>query len=100
MELVPAGRASLARGVPAIHRLQDLAVPFAFIGELAADLAEGDLLDRTGMSPARQTGHIQVFDANQGEFIHQSARERMHRSLAYLSHPRIDPPHPRHLLLP
>src|ERR1700738_712208 len=46
IEDVPAFRAPLARGKPAIHRLQDLAVPTALISELAAHLAERSVVDR------------------------------------------------------
>jgi hypothetical protein len=66
---------------------------------LAADLAEGDFLDRTGMSPTRQAGHVQVFNENQVEFIHQATRERIYRSLACISHPRMRSGHPQSLLL-
>src|SRR5882724_1297199 len=43
IEYVPAFRARLARGIPAIHRLQDLAVPAALVSKLAAHLAERDV---------------------------------------------------------
>ena len=43
IEGVRAFRAPLARGIPTIHRLQDLAVPLSLVGELAAKLAERDV---------------------------------------------------------
>src|ERR1700716_308377 len=62
IEGVPAFRAYLARGIPALHRLQDLAVPAALISQLAAYLAERDVVDRTGVQPARHPLHVQVFN--------------------------------------
>ena len=63
------------------------------------DLAESDLLHGTGKSPARQTGHIQVFNEDQIEFVNQAARERMHRSLTCIPYLRMRPRHPKPLFL-
>jgi hypothetical protein len=46
IEDVLAFRALLARGIPAIHRHQDLAIPTALIIELAAHLAERGVVER------------------------------------------------------
>src|SRR5437660_7786071 len=59
---VPALRAGLARGIPAIHFDQDFAVPLALVSELPAHLAERDVVDRTGVgelerAQLRQTHH-------------------------------------------
>src|SRR2546430_2097476 len=96
---VPALRAGLARGIPAIHLDQDLAVPVAFISELPAYLAERDVVDRTGISPARQRLDVQVFDANQIELTDQTGRELMQGVLALLLHLGMNPRHPQPLLL-
>jgi hypothetical protein len=84
IECVPALRATLARGKPAIHCDQDLAIPIALIRELSAHLAERDVMYRTGVQPARQRLHVQVFDTNQIEFFHQTSREPMQGALALL----------------
>jgi hypothetical protein len=39
IEYVPAVRAGLARGIPAIHFDEDLVTPLALVGELAANLS-------------------------------------------------------------
>ena len=51
------------------------------------------------MHPACQSCHIQVFDANNVEFVHQAARERMHCGLTRVSYLRMRPCHPYPLLL-
>src|SRR6266478_1884852 len=96
---VPALRAGLARGIPAIHLDQDSAVPLAFVSELPAHLAEHDVVDRTGVSPARQRLDVQVFDTNHIELTHQTRRERMQGVLALLFHICMNPRHPQQLLL-
>src|SRR5436853_2963581 len=96
---VPALRAGLARGIPAIHLDQDFTVPLAFISELPAHLAERDIVDRTGVSPARQRLDVQVFDTNHIELTHQTGRELMQGVLALLFHLGMDPRHPQPLLL-
>src|SRR3989440_1496907 len=96
---VPALRAGLARGIPAIHLDQDSAVPLAFVSELPAHLAERDVVDRTGVSPARQRLDVQVFDTNHIELTHQTGRELMQGVLALLFHLGMNPRHPQPLLL-
>src|ERR1700676_2262290 len=53
IEYVPALRAGLARGIPAIHCDEDLVMPLALVGELAANLSKRGVLDRAGIAPAR-----------------------------------------------
>src|SRR5205823_995235 len=96
---VPALRAGLARGIPPIHLDQDFAVPIALISELPAHLAERDVVDRTGMSPARQCLDVQVFDTNYIELTHQTGGELMQGVLALLFHLGMNPRHPQSLLL-
>jgi hypothetical protein len=55
IEYMPALRAGLARGIPAIHCDEDLVVPLALIGELAANLSKRGVLNRAGIAPARQS---------------------------------------------
>src|SRR5882724_36298 len=99
IEPVLAFGARLARGIPAIHRLQDLAVPAALVRELAAHLAERDVVDRTGVQPARHRLHVQVLYANEIKLAHQPGRECVQGALALLSHPSMRPCHPQPLLL-
>ena len=99
IERVPAYRASFARGKPAIHAFQDLAVPVAFVRELPANLAEGDLLHRSGITPARQSSHIQVFNHNKIKFIHQAAGEGMYSRLARIPYSSMRPSDTYPLLL-
>src|SRR6202035_313726 len=77
----------------------DLAVPIALIRELSAHLAERDIMDRTGVQPARQPLYVQVFDTNQIEFFDQSGREPVQGALALLPHPGMHSRHPQPLLL-
>jgi len=50
IEYVPAVRASLARGVPAIHFDEDLVTPLALVGELAANLSKRGVVNRAGIA--------------------------------------------------
>src|SRR5207248_448101 len=96
---IPALRARLARGIPPIHLDQDFAVPVALVSELSAHLAERDVVDRTGVSPARQRLDVQVFDTNHIELTHQTGRELMQGILALLSRLGMNPRHPQPLFL-
>src|SRR6266496_2522362 len=62
-EQVPARRAGLGRGVPAVDHDQVPAVPLALVRELAAELAPAAVADRAGQVPVAD--HVldgEVFD--------------------------------------
>src|SRR6202158_5033704 len=99
IEYVPAVRATLARGIPAVHLDHDLAVPLTLVDELPAHLAERRIMDRAGVYPATQPLDVQVLDTDQIEVSHQTRRKRVQGGLALLPHAGMRPRHPQPLLL-
>jgi hypothetical protein len=92
-------RASLARGIPAIHLNQHSAAPLALVRELSAQFAECGVLDRTGTSASHQSLHIQVFNTNQIKIAHQTRGEGVQRVLTRVPHACMRPRHTQPLSL-